>query len=225
MNFVEEVKRKKPKPKNYRFHYEWESEFLFTMSNGKCTCLICHATVAISKKSNLRRHFTTMHKQFIADYPENSSARAMKVVELKSIFPSSTLMDDCANMRMSPTKSPTPTSTADYFNFYPQVTLREMSGSTCMSTSCQLNKQTTLKYLNLPQPEDKVQCMYVWIDGTGEQLRAKTKTLDFVPKHPSGKFSLFEIQGRREVSQIFKSFKKDLLNTISMKAKGVFFVA
>ncbi|XP_071040825.1 glutamine synthetase 2 cytoplasmic [Parasteatoda tepidariorum] len=185
MNFVEEVKRKKPKPKNYRFHYEWESEFLFTMSNGKCTCLICHATVAISKKSNLRRHFTTMHKQFIADYPENSSARAMKVVELKSIFPSSTLMDDCANMRMSPTKSPTPTSTADYFNFYPQVTLREMSGSTCMSTSCQLNKQTTLKYLNLPQPEDKVQCMYVWIDGTGEQLRAKTKTLDFVPKHPS----------------------------------------
>ncbi|XP_035229991.1 uncharacterized protein LOC118201941 [Stegodyphus dumicola] len=79
MNFVEEVKRKKPK--NYRFHYEWESEFLFTMSGGKCTCLICHATVAISKKSNLRRHFTTMHKQFIAQYPENSSARAMKVVE------------------------------------------------------------------------------------------------------------------------------------------------
>ncbi|GFR19031.1 uncharacterized protein TNCT_664071 [Trichonephila clavata] len=67
MTFVEEVKRKKPK--NYRFHYEWESEFLFTMSNGKCTCLICHATVAISKKSNLRRHFTTMHKNFNEHYP------------------------------------------------------------------------------------------------------------------------------------------------------------
>uniref|UniRef100_A0A1I8F6V9 glutamine synthetase n=1 Tax=Macrostomum lignano TaxID=282301 RepID=A0A1I8F6V9_9PLAT len=40
------------------------------------------------------------------------------------------------------------------------------------------------RYLALPQPEDKVQCMYIWIDGSGENLRAKTRTVETVPKDP-----------------------------------------
>ncbi len=48
------------------------------------------------------------------------------------------------------------------------------------------NKNVLDRYMRLPQPQSKVQCVYVWIDGTGEHLRAKTKTVNFVPKYPKG---------------------------------------
>lgn len=47
------------------------------------------------------------------------------------------------------------------------------------------NKMTLLKYLALPQG-DRVQVMYVWIDGTGEGLRAKTRTETSEPSTPEG---------------------------------------
>lgn len=42
-------------------------------------------------------------------------------------------------------------------------------------------KQVLSHYMSLEQ-SDRVQCMYVWIDGTGENVRAKTKTVDSEPK-------------------------------------------
>jgi glutamine synthetase len=49
------------------------------------------------------------------------------------------------------------------------------------ATSLVSNAPILSKYLALAQPRDQVQVMYVWIDGSGEHIRAKTKTVSFVP--------------------------------------------
>ncbi|TGZ66048.1 hypothetical protein CRM22_005550 [Opisthorchis felineus] len=46
------------------------------------------------------------------------------------------------------------------------------------------SKTLLARYYSLPQPEDKIQLMYVWIDGTGENLRCKTMTVDREPMTP-----------------------------------------
>lgn len=47
------------------------------------------------------------------------------------------------------------------------------------------NKTVLDRYLRLTIPDEKTQVLYVWIDGTGEHVRAKTRTINFTAKSPT----------------------------------------
>lgn len=54
-----------------------------------------------------------------------------------------------------------------------------------VSDSSSLNKALRQQYLSLPQG-NFCQVTYVWIDGSGEGLRNKTRTMDSEPKSVAG---------------------------------------
>ena len=57
--------------------------------------------------------------------------------------------------------------------------------------SARTDKQISSYYMSLDQPDDQVQVEYIWIDGTGEGIRSKCKTMDFEPKKPQGTSNLW----------------------------------
>ncbi|XP_065584223.1 glutamine synthetase-like, partial [Artemia franciscana] len=59
------------------------------------------------------------------------------------------------------------------------------NGPVTAGYSAATNKAVLDRYLNLSQPDNKILATYIWIDGTGEFIRNKTRTLDFHPKHSS----------------------------------------
>lgn len=54
------------------------------------------------------------------------------------------------------------------------------------SPNAKLSKTVLDRYTSLPLPDGTVIATYIWIDGTGEGVRCKDRTLDFIPNEPKG---------------------------------------
>lgn len=63
-----------------------------------------------------------------------------------------------------------------------------MSKSLEDSPNALINKTLLDKYMRLSLNDDQIQATYIWIDGSGENVRCKDRTLAAVPASVKGRF-------------------------------------
>lgn len=78
-------KKRKVGDENRSFNDQWTLEYIFILKGDKPLCLICKDTVAVIKKSNIKRHFEAKHSEnFNRRFPYGSDSRAEKIESLKA---------------------------------------------------------------------------------------------------------------------------------------------
>ncbi|GBM02777.1 General transcription factor II-I repeat domain-containing protein 2A [Araneus ventricosus] len=89
-------KKRRTEEEKREFNQDWTESFAFICNtDGLPTCLICHEKLALNKKSNLERHFSTKHAQFAGKY-QTGDARKKVVEELKNKKQSSSTLSNWA---------------------------------------------------------------------------------------------------------------------------------
>lgn len=73
------------------------------------------------------------------------------------------------------------------FSFrYMQFNLLSVTKMLKNSPNAKLNKVVLDRYRDLEMPEGSLIATYIWIDGTGENLRCKDRTITSIPKSAKG---------------------------------------
>lgn len=71
----------KQKMDNRSFQDRWEADYLFTNMKDRPVCLVCGASVAVTKEYNIRRHYDTKHYEKYKDL--DVTQKLQKVAEMK----------------------------------------------------------------------------------------------------------------------------------------------
>ena len=66
--------KRKYEDEHRTFLTEWESLYFFVERNGKPFCLICQASLAHFKASNLQRHFSSLHANIDQEFLKGNFA-------------------------------------------------------------------------------------------------------------------------------------------------------
>jgi glutamine synthetase len=61
------------------------------------------------------------------------------------------------------------------------------------SPNSKLNKEILGRYTTLDLPHGQIIATYIWIDGTGQNVRCKDRTLNFIPTSPKGELMTFSV--------------------------------